>query len=398
MVALVASFSPITSKMIKLIARKITHLLHYINVATNEIARRLILSLPPFIRQKLVPIETIIAKNLRGFLIEDIVKYFGVTEKFVKLYMTGQSPLEWAKSDGQKFLDGLPPLERMYAEFTLSTVIRGRNMISLLGRHSCIRRKNRYLDIGTGYGGFLRAFKEFGFRHVVGIEINPNLANLAQANIDDLQDARVLLGDFIKDDFSKLGRFDVITCNDVIEHVDDPVLTIQKMSAMVNDDGCLFLEVPNKDFITFVKSDGHFQIFGITQLLKEDAANYYSAYLGKEKEEYHYQMGEMYELGYYFEQLANAGLSVTTIDTQATIDISDVPFAIDDLKQTYSTWLKEKKPGLNHEIAQKVMFSVENYIHKMETAFFQLTDDTSKQEFTNKYLKPFWSIIASRQS
>jgi DNA methylase len=48
------------------------------------------------------------------------------------------------------------------------------------------------------------------------------------------------------------------TTQDMIEHVDDPELAIQKMASLLTEDGSLSFEVPNNDCITPVKSDGHF--------------------------------------------------------------------------------------------------------------------------------------------
>lgn len=134
--------------------------------------------------------------------------------------------------------------------------------------------RRRYLDIGTAYGGFLIAFREGGFQEVIGIEIDNQLTRLGRANIQNVPNARILQGDFVRDDFSALGKFDVITCNDVIEHVSDPVVAIQKIAAMLEPQGVAYLEIPNKDCIDFVILDGHFQIFGITQLERQDAALY----------------------------------------------------------------------------------------------------------------------------
>jgi len=389
--------------VINSIGQKPTRILRFVKmflqspkVMANETAKYFILKLPPFARRQLAPIERNITQNLRGFLVKDIVKNFSVTEKFINLYMPSQTPLDWSKSNWKEFAAGLAPLGRMYVEFALTTVVRGRDMVSLLESHSYIRRKDRYLDIGTGYGGFLRAFRDAGFNEVIGIELNQNLANYAQANIDGLQNAQVLTGDFVKDDFSSLGSFDVITCNDVIEHVDDPALAIQRMSALVNDDGCLFLKVPNKDHIAFVKSDGHFKIFGLTQLLKNNAADYYAACLGKEKTEYYYQMGEMYQLDFYVRQLSGNGLSAIVVDTPADISIDDVAHSMDDLKQAYAAWQQEKKPDLNQEIAQKVVIAVENYMNELELAYYKITDDASKKQFSDRYLQSFWNIVAFR--
>jgi 2-polyprenyl-3-methyl-5-hydroxy-6-metoxy-1,4-benzoquinol methylase len=263
-------------------------------------------------------------------LVADITSKFHVPETFVRLYRDqGPNYIDWSSSSWEDFFENLPPLEKLSVPFAMSTVTRGHTMLSLLEDQSCIRKRDRYLDVGTGYGGFLRAAKEVGFKEVVGIEPQTYLVNLARAITDDLQGAQVLQEDFLSGDFSSLPGFDLITCNDVIEHVDDPQLAIHKMCELVNENGCICFEVPNKDAIPFVKADGHFLIFGITQLRREQAAEYYAAYTGAEKSVYFFEMGEMYELEWYFTELRDNGFSAFIADTHSTGETEDVPNFMD---------------------------------------------------------------------
>ena len=330
-------------------------------------------------------------------LFSDIANRFHVPEKFVRLYREqGYGSIDWAWPNWPDFLENLPPLQKLSVPFAMSTVMRGQSMFLLLKSQSCIRKKNRYLDVGTGYGGFLRAAKKMGFKEVIGIELQPQLVQLARANIDELQGAQVLIGDFVKEDFSSLGYFDLITCNDVIEHVDDPALAIQKMSSLANQDGCISFEVPNKDAIEFVKSDGHFLIFGITQLAKNEAAAYYSAYTGADKSEYDFEMGEMYELDWYFGKLKENGWSAFIADTHSMGGIEDVPDQLADLKKAYQQWQEVTKPRLNADIAQHVTTSIDRYIRDLEQDFIRLGDNSSRGKFKDKYLRSFWTIIATK--
>jgi len=332
-------------------------------------------------------------------LVADIINKFHVSETFVRLYREqGHGPIDWSRSGWQDFFENLPPLQKLSVPYAMSTVIRGRSTLSLLESLSSIRQRNRYLDVGTGYGGFLRAAKEMGFKEVIGIELQPDLVELAKANIHDLQGAQVLTGDFLKGDFSTLKGFDLITCNDVIEHVDDPELAIQKMSKLRNEDGCISFEVPNKDAIPFVKADGHFLIFGITQLSKNDAAEYHSAYTGVDKSYYIFEMGEMYELGWYFEKLSESGLSAFIADTHSIGDIENVPDLMADLMAAFEEWREVTKPGLNKTVAELVTFSIEKYMKNLEFDFNNLSDDASKIQFKNKYLRSFWTIIAKKEA
>jgi 2-polyprenyl-3-methyl-5-hydroxy-6-metoxy-1,4-benzoquinol methylase len=330
-------------------------------------------------------------------LVADIAHQFHVSETFVRLYREqGDFPLDWSRPSWQDFFESLPPLQKLTVPFALSTVIRGRNMLSFLESQSCIRKKDLYLDIGTGYGGFLRAAKEMGFKEVIGIELHPGLANLARANIDGLPGAQVWVDDFLKRDFATLHGFDLITCNDVIEHVQDPRAAIQKMSSLLNEGGCVSFEVPNKDAIQFVKSDGHFVMFGITQLAREDAAEYYSAHTGAEKSVYFSEMGEMYELDWYLNELRENGLSAFVADTHSIGSLEDVPDLMKELKQTYRQWQTEIKPGLETGLAQRITSSVEKYIENLEHDFADLGTESSTVQFKDRYLRTFWTIIAAR--
>ena len=330
-------------------------------------------------------------------LITDIATRFSVAETFVRLYREqDHGPIDWSSSNWRDFFEHLPPRQKLSVPFAMSTVIRGRTMLSLLESQSCIRKKDRYLDVGTGYGGFLRAAKEAGFREVVGIELQQDLVDLARANIDGLPGAQVLKEDFLTGDFSDLQRFDLITCNDVIEHVDDPRLAIQRMSDLTNEHGCICFEVPNKDAIEFVKADGHFLIFGITQLSKDQAAEYYAAYTGTDKSIYDFEMGEMYELGWYFSELKDKGLSAFIADTHSIGEIQDVPRLVEDLKLSYEKWQTETKPKLDEGLAQRIASSVETYLQCLQHDYSNINDDPSKVRFKDKYLRAFWTIIATR--
>jgi 2-polyprenyl-3-methyl-5-hydroxy-6-metoxy-1,4-benzoquinol methylase len=327
-------------------------------------------------------------------LLDDVVRKFDVSEKFVLEYQRLRPDLDWSRGNWNKFLDSLSPLDRLHISFAMSTVLRGRYAYSLLDGHSCIQAKRRYLDIGTAYAGFLRAFKEQGFEEVIGIELQERLADLGKANIDGLKDARVIVGDFIENDYSSLGTFDVVTCNDVIEHVDDAVVAIKKMSSMVADGGCVSMEVPNRDCINFVTSDGHFQIFGITQLDRDDAALHYEAVLKADRKNYFFQMGEMHGLDWYVEQLSKNSLNAFIADTHRIGGIKDVPALLADLKQAYENWRANVKPRLEPLLVEKLTNAVDAYIQRLEHDVSRINDENSEKRFEDKYLRSFWTIFA----
>jgi len=376
-------------------------------LASDDLAKYLFLKLPGSLQLRLrtlfrpgVQLQTGMSSSLSSKpqdLVADITSQFYVPETFVRLYrQQGHGPIDWSSSKWEEFFEHLPPLQKITVPYAMSTVIRGRTMLSLLESQSCISKKDRYLDVGTGYGGFLRAAKEAGFKEVMGIELQQDLVDLASANVYGLPGAQVLKEDFLTGDFSGIQGFDLITCNDVIEHVDDPRLAIRKMCGLMNEGGCISFEVPNKDAIEFVRADGHFLIFGITQLPKDQAAEYYAAYTGSEKSVYFFEMGEMYELDWYFKELKENGVSALVADTHSIGAIEDVPNLMKDLRQAYKEWQAETKPKLDVALAQRITSSVDTYIQDLERDFSNLTDDLSKIRFKNKYLRAFWTIIATR--
>ncbi len=332
--------------------------------------------------------------NRRPGLLGDIIQKFNVSEKFVLEYQRLRPDLDWSMKTWEEFLDSLSSLDRLHISFAMSTVLRGRYSFSLLNGYSCIRTKKRYLDIGTAYAGFLRAYKEQGFEEAIGIELQERLAILGRANIDDLDNTQVIVGDFIQNDYSHLGTFDVVTCNDVIEHVDDAIVAIQKMSGMVAEGGALCMEVPNRDYINFVASDGHFQIFGITQLDRDDAALHYEAVLKADRKNYFFQMGEMYELDWYIEQLSRNGLNAFIADTHKTGSLKEVPELVAGLQRAYAEWRQNLSPQLDSSLAAKLTDAVESYIQRLEQDFSGINDELSRKRFEDKYLRSFWTILA----
>jgi SAM-dependent methyltransferase len=168
------------------------------------------------------------------------------------------------------------PVKKLHAAFALSTVTRGRYVAEELAKHFDLRGK-RYLDVGCAYGGFLVAFSEAGASQITGIDLNPGLLDYARALLEDHQvKAEVRLLDVLASDRApELGLFDVITCNDVIEHVKDPKTALARLVSLLAPGGVLFMEIPNRWFAQYVLGDGHYQIYGISVLPKYLADRYF---------------------------------------------------------------------------------------------------------------------------
>ena len=104
----------------------------------------------------------------------------------------------------------------------------------------------KLLDVGAGGGEFTYVSSQLGFDST-GIELNIGYSNYAK----DQYQANVKTGQLADVD----GKFDVITMFHVMEHIPDPIKTFKKLYDLLNEDGFLFIEVPNIE--SFSQSPGN---------------------------------------------------------------------------------------------------------------------------------------------
>ena len=114
--------------------------------------------------------------------------------------------------------------------------LRARNFLSLL---PVSVRKPKILDVGCAEGRLLNAFLEYGCE-CWGIEhpLYPNRRFLNNDQIVYLQD------DLRNIDFDK-ETFDMIILWHVLEHMDNPILTMQKLHKWLTSKGIMIVAVPN---------------------------------------------------------------------------------------------------------------------------------------------------------
>lgn len=225
------------------------------------------------------------------------------------------------------------PTVQMWLDFALSSAERGRAAVGLLGGRQAVKGK-RVLDVGCAYGGFLVAAAEAGARRVVGIDIDEGLLDLARLQLERHRRRSELLQLDVTapDPQRRLGTFDVILCNDVLEHVSDPFACAVNLAALLDGGGRMLLQIPNGQAVDFMLSDGHYGLFGITLLDRARAerlwARTYTDTYGVE----HYA-----PLSYYLDVFSQAGISLRLLgsppdDLHALVDDLDGRFT--ELEQT----------------------------------------------------------------
>jgi 2-polyprenyl-3-methyl-5-hydroxy-6-metoxy-1,4-benzoquinol methylase len=97
------------------------------------------------------------------------------------------------------------------------------------------------LDIGCASGAFGAAVKERSPVEVWGIEMNAEVAEHAKSRLD-----KVFVGDALAI-FPDLpsGKFDLITCNDVLEHMPQPDQVLRNAVRLLAPGGRVLMSLPN---------------------------------------------------------------------------------------------------------------------------------------------------------
>jgi len=100
-------------------------------------------------------------------------------------------------------------------------------------------KKRKLLDIGSGPGYFIKSGQDCGFE-VTGLE----------PSIEAVRYAKKLGVKVINDFFSsqtvkKLGRFDIVSMNLVLEHIPDPETFLKNVNQILKPGGILFIISPN---------------------------------------------------------------------------------------------------------------------------------------------------------
>jgi ubiquinone/menaquinone biosynthesis C-methylase UbiE len=118
-------------------------------------------------------------------------------------------------------------------------------------------RARTLLDVGAGAGAFVAAARRAGL-DARGVELVPESARFPGIEL--------LVGDL-----ERLGlparSYDVVTLWDTIEHLVDPLATIQAALALIKDDGILVVETPNERGVSARLRGSEWWVFGPTDHL-----------------------------------------------------------------------------------------------------------------------------------
>jgi 2-polyprenyl-3-methyl-5-hydroxy-6-metoxy-1,4-benzoquinol methylase len=100
----------------------------------------------------------------------------------------------------------------------------------------------RVLDVGCGEGGVGRSLRAAGATWVSGIEIMPDVAEVAREVLDEVYVGSV---EAALADGRLAGPFDTICCYDVLEHLVDPEPVLRSLKALAGPGARLHISIPN---------------------------------------------------------------------------------------------------------------------------------------------------------
>ncbi len=105
------------------------------------------------------------------------------------------------------------------------------------------KKYTKVLDVGCGEGGFRKNLSHPN--EYWGVELVSAVANLASINLDKVITGTYLMAEeHLPEDY-----FDLVICNDVIEHMTDHDDFLERIKKKMTPDGVLVLSVPNVRYL-----------------------------------------------------------------------------------------------------------------------------------------------------
>jgi SAM-dependent methyltransferase len=132
---------------------------------------------------------------------------------------------------GERLVPGVEGLEELYAEHMVRY---------LLAAALCEGRRVLDVGCGCGYGTHLLALA--GAAEVLGVDVSPEAIDFAKGHYS-LQGLAYRVMDARKLDLD--GSFGLVTCFELIEHVDDDMAVVKSMAGLVAEHGICLISTPN---------------------------------------------------------------------------------------------------------------------------------------------------------
>jgi 2-polyprenyl-3-methyl-5-hydroxy-6-metoxy-1,4-benzoquinol methylase len=115
--------------------------------------------------------------------------------------------------------------------------------------------KGLLLDVGAGKGDFISVAERNGFA-AIGVEPSPRFCEFAKKYYK----VKIFNGLLETCDDLKGKKFDVITLHHVFEHIEKPHELLENLKVFLNENGIIYIEVPNTQSLTSKIIDLYFRL------------------------------------------------------------------------------------------------------------------------------------------
>jgi 2-polyprenyl-3-methyl-5-hydroxy-6-metoxy-1,4-benzoquinol methylase len=206
-----------------------------------------------------------------------------------------------AATDLTSFFKTLETAQASWFYYFLDSIARGERLVAYAPDK--LKNSARFLDVGCGYGGSLVAARRYGMQ-VHGIEIDQKALAGARALLAERQiDALVTDDDIYGAGFDRFPEMNLIVCENVIEHVDDPRMFMRRMFDKLAPGGSLVMEIPNGFALRSVASDPHYALPFLSLLPYQSARRVFDDILGRDVCGDGYSVGDYFPLSWYLDVL-----------------------------------------------------------------------------------------------
>jgi 2-polyprenyl-3-methyl-5-hydroxy-6-metoxy-1,4-benzoquinol methylase len=338
--------------------------------------------------------------NLATPTIGTVCKWYGVHPKFAHAALEKTVGIDYERNIGDihEFRARYEHLQ-IQLDYTLSTNTRGRNLAQQLREWGVpvgrgLGSRKSYLDVGFAYGGSLAAFASLGY-DVTGIEISETLGALGRLNLESSgQVVETQIGDFLSDEIlTGEGKFDLITCCDVIEHVMDPETALRKVCRLLKPGGIAYVAYPTKLSIPYVRADAHVQLFGLTLLDYFRARAACAMYTGYPW----YEVSDFYEPEWYLNTIRSAGAHGEMV-YDSSLPAPDVPGEIALLYASFSEWAKSGAKKLDPLMRHEITLELAKYSARMFQEYSEHIARNAVDQFARKWIDRLTRILIRKPS
>lgn len=148
-------------------------------------------------------------------------------------------------------------------------------LMAELDRDGLLARREAALDIGCNAGGYSQILSDFGYRHVEGIDLEPELVARARARFEREWDGRSIRFRVQNaEELDPAPRYDLVLCTEVIEHTSRPEQVVANLRSCLAPGGIAVVTMPNACSLPFIKAAIKYRLTGRQDPVFEDHLRY----------------------------------------------------------------------------------------------------------------------------